>query len=107
MVSCCITRTVVAQETGCKGTYSLSRLPNHNRVLSTPPEPMHLFKNIAKHLVGLLAGHKDAAKVRNEEKHKNKNRFRATWIGKDHKAGKPLPPAPFILSKDEISLANQ
>ena len=37
----------LAQKTGCKGTYSFSRLRNHNCVLSMPPEPMHLFKNIA------------------------------------------------------------
>ena len=96
-------RTKIAQETGCKGTYSLSRLPNHNRILSTPPEPMHLFKNIAEHLVSLLAGRRDSAKVRNAEK--RQNRFRATWIGNNHKG--PLPPAPFVFSKDEAHLANQ
>ena len=34
----------------------LSRLLNHNRVLSMPPEPRNLFKNISKHLVCLLVG---------------------------------------------------
>ena len=96
-------RTVIAQETGCKGAYSLSRLRNQNRILSPPPEPMHLLKNIAEHLVSLLAGCRDSAKVRNAEKHLN--RFRATWIGKDHKG--PLPPAPFMLNENEVKLANQ
>ena len=65
---------------------------------------MHLFKNIADHLVGLLSGCRDSAKVRNEEK--CRNRFRATWLGKDHKAGKPLLPTPFVLSKEQVHLAN-
>ena len=90
-------KTLIAQKTGCKGTHSLSRLPNHNQVLSTPPEPMHLFKNIAGHLVGLLVVCKDSVRVRKEEKHRN--RFKAIWIGKNHKPGQPLPPAPSVLRK--------
>ena len=49
-------------------------------------------------------GRKDSMKVRKE---KHRNRFKAIWIGKDHKPGQPLPPASFVLRKDEIFLANQ
>lgn len=69
-----IERRVLLQETGCKGTYSLSRLPDHSRLYSTLVEPMHLFKNIGDHLVGLLSVCKDSIKVRNEEK--SRKRFR-------------------------------
>lgn len=39
---------------GCKGPYSLRRLPFHDRYQNTPVEPMHLLKNIAEHIVKLL-----------------------------------------------------
>ena len=61
-------KKAILQETDCKGTYSLSRIPDHNRLYRTPVEPMHLFKNIGDHIVGLLSGRKDSVKVRNEEK---------------------------------------
>ena len=35
----------VAQKSGCKGPYSLRRLPGHDR-FNTPVDPMHLIKNI-------------------------------------------------------------
>lgn len=98
-------KKAILQETGCKGTYSLCRLPDHSRLYSTPVEPMHLFKNISDHLVGLLSGRKDSIKVCNEEK--SRKQFRLTWIGDDYRPGRPLPHAPFVLSKDEVSIANQ
>ena len=58
----------IALETGCKGTYALRRLPNHDRYLNTPVEPMHLIKNIVEHIVKLLSGVEDSIKVRAEEK---------------------------------------
>lgn len=103
--SSAVEKKAILQETGCKGTYSLNRLPDHSRLYSTPVEPMHLFKNIGDHLVGLLSGRKDSVKVRNEEK--SRKRFRPTWIGEDYRPSRPLPPAPFVFSNDEISIANQ
>lgn len=46
----------ILQSTGCKGPYSLRRLPYHNRYLNTPVEPMHAIKGIAEHVVKLLSG---------------------------------------------------
>lgn len=97
-------RIELTQSTGCKGTYSLSRLPNHDRLMCTPVEPMHVLKNVSEHLVSLLTGRTDTIKVRMEEK--LRNRFRSSWVGNDHGARTPLPPAPFRLTKDEIKVAN-
>lgn len=49
-------KTRVAQVTGCKGSYSLRRLPSHEWILNTPIDPMHLVKNIAEHCVKLIVG---------------------------------------------------
>ena len=65
-------RIELTQSTGCKGTYSLSRLPNHDTLMCTPVEPMHVFKNVSEHLVSLLTGRTDTIKVRMEEKLRNR-----------------------------------
>lgn len=96
-------RKEIFQGSGCKGPYSLRRLPNHDRYLNTPVEPMHLIKNIAEHIVKLLSGIEDSLKVRQEEKHRK--RFRPTWVKSGHK-NEPLPPAPFSLSRQDMSVAS-
>lgn len=93
-------RCSLAQETGCKGSYSFRILPLHERILDTPVDPMHLVKNIAEHCIKFITGIEDTYKVRQEEK--KRNRFHSSWI-KDDK----LPPAPFALSKDDILLADE
>ena len=92
-----------ARITGCKGSYSLRKLPLHDRILNTPVDPMHLVKNIAEHCVKFITGIEDSCKVRQEEK--SLNRFRSSWVV-DTTLSK-LPPAPFTLSKEEILLANE
>lgn len=96
-------RKELAQETGCKGSYSLRKLPLHERILNTPVEPMHLIKNIVAHCINLIAGNEDSYKVREEEK--VRRRFPMSWLKDNHQ--KKLPPAPFALSKDDITLADE
>lgn len=43
--STAIAKKMASKGTGCKGPYSLRRLPHHGRHLNTPIEPMHLLKN--------------------------------------------------------------
>lgn len=92
----------LAQQSGCKGSYSFRKLPLHERILNTPVDPMHLVKNIIEHCVRFITGNEDSYKVRREEK--SRNRFRSSWIVDDTDK---LPPAPFALSRDEISLADE
>lgn len=95
-------RKTISQRTGCKGSYALRNLPNHDRHLNTPVEPMHLIKNIAEHLVRLLSGLDDTIKVRTEEE--RRGRFREAWA----KEGKSiLPPAPFVLSAADIAITTE
>ena len=44
-------RKQIVRQSGCTGVYSLRKLPNHDRYLNTPVEPMHLIKNIAERVV--------------------------------------------------------
>ena len=95
------TKQQVMRETGCKGHYSLRNLPNHNRYEDVPVDPMHLIKNIVEHIVKLINGNDDSVKVRLQEK--QLKRFSSAWI----KEGETrLPAAPFLLTKEEIALAN-
>ena len=59
----------------------MKALPDHDKLLDTPVEPMHLIKNIAEHLVRLVTGIEDSVKVREEEK--LRNRFRTAWVKKN------------------------
>lgn len=88
----------LVQKNGCKGAYSLRKLPLHDRLLSTPVDPMHLIKNIVAHCVNLVVGNEDS-----REAERSCNRFPTSWI-KDSR--KDLPPAPFRLSKEDIQLAD-
>ena len=96
-------KCALAQETGCKGSYSFSKLPLHDRILDTPVDPMHLVKNIVEHCVRFVTGTEDSSKVRQEEK--VRNRFSSAWISDDNTS--KLPPAPFSLCREEVLLADE
>lgn len=99
-----VERKELVQVTGCKGVSPLSKLPLHERILNTPVDPMHLIKNVVSHIVNLVAGHEDSWKVRKEER--RLKRFPKSWV--PHKfQGKELPGAPFSLSKEDITLADE
>lgn len=95
-------KNAIARQTGCKGNYALRRLPNHDRHLNTPPEPMHLLKNIVEHIVCLLSGLQDSHKVREEER--VRGRFRDTWVKEQTSI---LPSAPFRLDAAELATASE
>ena len=61
-------RKELVQKTGCKGVSPLRKLPQHERILNTPVDPMHLIKNVVSHIVNLISGHEDSVKVRQQEK---------------------------------------
>ena len=92
----------IAQRTGCKGSYSLRRLPFHDHLLDTPVDPMHLIKNIVEHTVNLVAGREDSSKVRKQEQ--ECMRFSSAWM---KEGSNLLQKAPFALSKEEIVLADE
>jgi hypothetical protein len=100
-------RKEVIQTCGCTGDYSLRRLPNHNRYLITPVEPMHVLKNVAERLVKLLSGVTDTMKVRLDEQ--KRRRFRSSWIKVSAGEGSStiVPQAPFAISKTNLVLANK
>ena len=47
---------LLAKSTGCKGFYSLMRLPQHDRVNQTVPDAMHTIKDCIEKLVCLVTG---------------------------------------------------
>ena len=91
----------ITRKYGYKDNYALQKMPNHNRRLSTPVEPMHIVKNVVEHIIRLLAGITDTVKLRNEEK--SCRRFPCSWVD----SNKILPQAPFSFSKDQLYIANQ
>ena len=91
----------VTQLTGCKGISVLCTLPLFDRFMSTPPDPMHLIKDIIEHCVNLLSGKEESIKVRAHEK--SIGRFQSSWVLDDQ----GLTPAPFTLAAEEQQLANE
>lgn len=47
---------LIAKSTGCKGTYALMKLPDHNRLLQTVPDAMHTVKDLIEKIVYLVIG---------------------------------------------------
>lgn len=97
-------RKELIQSCGCTGDYSLSRLPSHDRYLSTPVEPMHLLKNVAERIVKLLSGLTDTVKVRQDEK--ERKRFRTSWVREENERA-IIPKAPFSFTKEEVLVGNE
>ena len=90
------------------GSYTLRKLPFHDRLRNTPVEPMHTLKNISECIVKFISGFKDTVQVRNEEK--NLKRFKTSWVKTVDQGGKRIqciPDAPFSLKKDELNIANR
>ena len=67
---------------------------------------MHLLKNISERIVKLLSGLRDTLKVHLDEK--GRKQFRTSWPKTNEDGNKiVIPTAPFSLSKDQLSVANQ
>ena len=62
---------------------------------------MHLIKNIIEHVVNLVSGREDSAKVHKQEQ--ECKQFRSAWL---KEGSNILPKAPFTLAKEEIVLAD-
>lgn len=98
-------KKLYAQKTGCTGSTPLRALPHHDRYLNTPVEPMHLIKGVAEHMVKLICGTEDSAKVRAEER--VRNRFPSCWTNDSSAKSKSLPPAPFRLTNQDLKTVNE
>ena len=53
----------VAKFTGCRNSYSLMKLPNHNRVLQTFLDAMHTVKDSIEQVFLLLVGKSKLDKI--------------------------------------------
>ena len=56
MYTCRTQAKLLAKSTGCKGSYSLMRLPCHDRVNQTVPDAMHTVKDCIEKIVYLITG---------------------------------------------------
>ena len=98
------------------------KLPSHNRLTQTLPDPMHTVKDVIEHIFNLITGKEDNQKVRQAEA--AIDRFgieassessedddpdvpRRTKHAKKCCRKKKLPDAVFRLTSDDIKLANE
>ena len=73
-------KTEIVQKYERKGEYAPRKLPYHDRILSTPVEPMHVVKDVVEHIVQMISEVINIVKVRNEKK--CHGRFHDAWV--DH-----------------------
>lgn len=127
---------VVASATGCKGKYSLQKLPDHNRLDETLPDACHTVKDVVQNLMYLItnrnvnlqkiikseqaSGRLNLKKIETESanrKFASSRHIRATGKKTEQKSnsGKNENPTeslksialPYILTDSEIKVADQ
>ena len=100
--------TAMAKATGCKSSYSLMKLPNHNRVLQTFPDAMHTIKDSIECVFFLLIGKSKLDKIVvlekklkrfgfGEQTRKRKRGVHSAAVQVQH---------PYVLTRDELKLAD-
>ena len=63
----------IASATGCKASYPLSRLPDHNRLEESLPDACHVIKDVVQNVMNLVSGRKvDLTKIANAESKMNR-----------------------------------
>ena len=101
--------SAVAKSTGCKNTYSLMRLPGHNRTTQRFPDAMHTVKDCIKRVFFLLIGKVKLDKISRCEA--TLHRFSAEGSSRKRKRGKETPPGrvehSYVLSQSEMKLADE
>lgn len=120
---------LVASATGCKGTYVLEKLPAHNRIEQTQPDACHTVKDVVQNIMSLVTCKKKINLKKIVEAEKFYGRFDCNQResvrnqndsvqNKPKKTGQKTTPAdtsksedsicilPYILTKDEIELAD-
>ncbi len=100
--------TAIAKSTGCKSSYSLMRLPGHNRTIQCFPDAMHTVKDCIERIFFLLIGKVNLDKITKCEK--TLHRFGFKESSRKRKRGKEAlsdrDEHPYILSSSELKLAD-
>ena len=98
----------LSRGTGCKGFYSLMKLPSHNPVRQTTPDSMHTIKDAIEHIFKLIIGKEDSVKVRKAEIQLGRFGITSPVIKKKN-GSKDSDDCgvPFRLSDQEIKIADE
>ena len=98
----------VAKSTGCKHTYSLMRLPGHDRTIQCFPDAMHTVKDCIERILFLLIGKVNLDKIAQCEI--TLHRFGFKRSNRKRKRGKKTPDDevehPYVLSPSERKVAD-
>ena len=96
----------VTMATGCKGMYSLMKLPTHNAILQTVPDTMHNIKDVIMNICDLVTGKDNTVNCRKCEMNVG-NRFGITPKSLLQKINRKEPCVPYSLSSIEIRMADK
>ena len=100
--------TAIAKSTGCKSSYSLMRLPGHNRTIQCFPDAMHTVKDCIERNFFLLIGKVNLDKITKCEKTLHRFGFKESSRKRKHgkEALSDRDEHPYILSPSELKLAD-
>jgi hypothetical protein len=111
---------IIATATGCKGTYTLARLPGHNRIEESKPDACHTLKDVTQNIMNLITSRKtNVEKIVLSEEHNGRLHIinnsernaemdvpvpRKKRKSNDSSAKKVFP---FILTQEELRIADE
>ncbi len=97
---------MITKSTGCKGTYSCTKLPTHNPVAQTTPDAMHTVKDAIVNVFDLITGRDDTMNCRQCELNLG-GHFGITQSSLKQKIQRKCPGVPYSLSTSDIALADK
>ena len=89
--------TPTATKTGCRGLYSLMKLPHHDRVQKTMPDAMHTVKYVVEVIVDLVVGRCNTKRIVSVEVAREQ-----FYLSAGDRGG-----VPFQLSPEDLKLATK
>lgn len=96
----------ISKATGFKQSHSFMKLPNHNYLTQTYPDAMHTVKDCIERIFFLLIGKVNLDSIKNCET--SLGRFYLNYSNRKRKRQQgSLRPHPYVLSSDEIKLADK
>jgi hypothetical protein len=96
----------MTKNTGCKGAYSLMKLPHHDPIVQTAPDAMHTIKDAIVNIFDLITGKDDTMNCRTCEFNLGE-RFGITQEMLKKKIQRRDPNVPYSLSSAELAIADK
>lgn len=97
---------LITKNTGCKGVYSLMKLPHHDPIAQIAPDAMHTVKDVIVNIFDIITGRDDTVNCRTCEFNLGE-RFGITQEILKKKIQRKNPNVPYSLSSADVIVADR